>query len=79
MDSADSRTWRFPEELGLTEGIAFSSGRLGHMWGHVNGVALAERGGTLCVVVAGWSGLGKNSFLNLRVIDEWDRGHDQGD
>lgn len=35
-------------ELGLTEGIAFSSGRLGHMWGHVNGVALAERERLVC-------------------------------
>ena len=31
-------------ELGLTEGVKFSSGRLGHLWGHVNGVALAEPG-----------------------------------
>ena len=31
-------------ELGLTEGVKFSSGRLGHVWGHVNGVALAEPG-----------------------------------
>ena len=29
-------------ELGLTEGIKFSSGRLGHVWGHVNGVAFAQ-------------------------------------
>lgn len=29
-------------ELGLTPGIQFSSGRLGHMWGTVNGVALAN-------------------------------------
>ncbi|KAF8135185.1 thiamine diphosphate-binding protein [Boletus edulis] len=30
-------------ELGLTPGVKFSSGRLGHMWPHVNGVALAHR------------------------------------
>ena len=30
-------------ELGLTDGIHFSSGRLGHLWAHVNGVALSER------------------------------------
>ena len=30
-------------ELGLTPGVKFSSGRLGHMWPHVNGVALANR------------------------------------
>jgi len=29
-------------ELGLTPGIQFSSGRLGHMWGTVNGIALAN-------------------------------------
>lgn len=29
-------------ELGLTPGIAFSSGRLGHLWSFVNGVALAN-------------------------------------
>lgn len=32
-----------PEKL-LTPGIAFSSGRLGHMWAFVNGVALANEG-----------------------------------
>ncbi|KIJ14420.1 transketolase [Paxillus involutus ATCC 200175] len=30
-------------ELGLTPGVKFSSGRLGHMWPHVNGVAMANR------------------------------------
>ncbi|KIL61508.1 hypothetical protein M378DRAFT_109298 [Amanita muscaria Koide BX008] len=30
-------------ELGLTPGVKFSSGRLGHMWPMVNGVALANR------------------------------------
>lgn len=29
-------------ELGLTPGVQFSSGRLGHMWGTLNGVALAN-------------------------------------
>ncbi len=29
-------------ELGHTPGIGFSSGRLGHMWPHVNGVAMAN-------------------------------------
>ncbi len=29
-------------ELGLTPGVKFSSGRLGHMWPYVNGVALAH-------------------------------------
>lgn len=34
-------------ELGLTPGVAFSSGRLGHLWSFVNGVALANPGKTL--------------------------------
>ncbi|ELR97364.1 transketolase C-terminal domain-containing protein [Gloeocapsa sp. PCC 73106] len=29
-------------ELGLTPGVKFSSGRLGHMWSYVNGIALAN-------------------------------------
>lgn len=34
-------------ELGLTPGVKFSSGRLGHMWPYVNGVAMAnpDKGG----------------------------------
>ena len=31
-------------ELGLTPGVHFSSGRLGHMWPFINGVALANPG-----------------------------------
>ncbi|KAI9601228.1 hypothetical protein H4Q26_001037 [Puccinia striiformis f. sp. tritici PST-130] len=34
-------------ELGLTPGVKFSSGRLGHMWPLVNGVAMANRGKTV--------------------------------
>jgi transketolase len=34
-------------ELGLTPGVHFSSGRLGHMWSFVNGVALANPGKTV--------------------------------
>ncbi|KAF8181309.1 transketolase [Pholiota molesta] len=34
-------------ELGLTPGIKFSSGRLGHMWALVNGIALANRDKTV--------------------------------
>ncbi|KAJ7760641.1 thiamine diphosphate-binding protein [Mycena maculata] len=34
-------------EFGLTPGVKFSSGRLGHMWPLVNGVALANRGKTV--------------------------------
>jgi transketolase len=29
-------------ELGLTQGVKFSSGRLGHMWAYINGVAMAN-------------------------------------
>ncbi|CAE7778796.1 Tktl2 [Symbiodinium sp. CCMP2592] len=35
-------------ELGLTRGVQFSSGRLGHLWGHVNGIARAEPGRVVC-------------------------------
>jgi len=31
-------------ELGMTPGIKFSSGRLGHLWGTVNGIAMANPG-----------------------------------
>ncbi len=31
-------------ELGLTPGVKFSSGRLGHLWPYVNGVAMANPG-----------------------------------
>lgn len=34
-------------ELGLTPGVKFSSGRLGHMWPYVNGIALANPGKTV--------------------------------
>jgi transketolase len=34
-------------ELGLTPGVKFSSGRLGHMWPLVNGVALANKDKTV--------------------------------
>ena len=34
-------------ELGLTPGVKFSSGRLGHMWPLVNGVAMGNPGKTV--------------------------------
>ncbi|KAI1797214.1 transketolase [Ganoderma leucocontextum] len=37
-------------ELGLTPGVKFSSGRLGHIWPFVNGVALANRGKTVFIL-----------------------------
>jgi transketolase len=39
---ANSRLPGHPE-FGLTPGIKFSSGRLGHMWGMVNGIAMANK------------------------------------
>ncbi len=43
---ADSKLPGHPE-LGLTPGVKFSSGRLGHMWPYVNGVAMANPGKTV--------------------------------
>ena len=37
-------------ELGITPGIKFSSGRLGHMWAAVNGVAMANEGKLVCML-----------------------------
>ncbi|KIW31924.1 uncharacterized protein PV07_03511 [Cladophialophora immunda] len=37
-------------ELGLTPGIKFSSGRLGHMWALANGIALANKEKTVLVL-----------------------------
>ena len=39
--AAESKLPGHPE-LGLTPGIKFSSGRLGHMWSYINGIALAN-------------------------------------
>eukprot|EP00401_Gymnodinium_catenatum_P064334 CAMPEP_0117608102 /NCGR_PEP_ID=MMETSP0784-20121206/80637_1 /TAXON_ID=39447 /ORGANISM="" /LENGTH=671 /DNA_ID=CAMNT_0005411369 /DNA_START=57 /DNA_END=2068 /DNA_ORIENTATION=- len=35
-------------ELGRTPGIEFSSGRLGHLWGHLNGVSRAQPDKIVC-------------------------------
>ncbi|KAL2824244.1 thiamine diphosphate-binding protein [Aspergillus cavernicola] len=43
---ADSKLPGHPE-LGLTPGVKYSSGRLGHMWGMVNGIAMAHKGQTV--------------------------------
>lgn len=37
-------------ELGLTPGVKFSSGRLGHMWGMVNGIAMANKNKNLLML-----------------------------
>lgn len=50
---ADSKLPGHPE-LGLTPGIKFSSGRLGHMWGLVNGIAMANK--TKNVILLGSDG-----------------------
>lgn len=42
VEQANSKLPGHPE-LGLTPGVRFSSGRLGHMWPLVNGVALADK------------------------------------
>ncbi len=44
--AAESKLPGHPE-LGLTPGVEFSSGRLGHMWPFVNGVAFANPGKTV--------------------------------
>ncbi len=44
--AANSRLPGHPE-LGLTPGVKFSSGRLGHMWAMVNGVAMANKDKTV--------------------------------
>lgn len=35
-------------ELGMTPGVKYSSGRLGHMWAYLNGVAMANPGKIVC-------------------------------
>lgn len=55
-------------ELGLTPGVKFSSGRLGHVWPWVNGIALANRDKT--VFLLGSDGSQQVSLLpypNARV------------
>ncbi|EAU29280.1 hypothetical protein ATEG_10283 [Aspergillus terreus NIH2624] len=37
-------------ELGLTPGVKFSSGRLGHMWAMVNGISMANRDKTVLLL-----------------------------
>lgn len=46
---ADSKLPGHPE-LGLTPGIKFSSGRLGHMWPMANGIAMANKGKNVIVL-----------------------------
>ncbi len=41
-------------ERGLTPGVQFSSGRLGHMWAYINGIAMANPG--KCVFMLGSDG-----------------------
>jgi hypothetical protein len=37
-------------ELGLTPGVKFSSGRLGHMWAMANGIAMANKDKTVLIL-----------------------------
>ena len=47
-------------ELGLTPGVKFSSGRLGHVWPFVNGIALANKDKTVFM-------LGSDGSQQVRV------------
>ncbi|KAH9170651.1 thiamine diphosphate-binding protein [Lactarius sanguifluus] len=58
--AAESKLPGHPE-LGLTPGVKFSSGRLGHMWPMVNGVALANRDKTAARLAVAQS-------LNVKLI-----------
>ena len=46
-------------ELGLTPGVKFSSGRLGHMWPYVNGVAPRQSGADGVLFGLGWVSTGR--------------------
>lgn len=70
-------------ELGFTPGVKFSSGRLGHMWPYVNGVAMANPGKILfCLGSDGSQQNGHDAeaarlavaqYLNVKlIIDDYD-------
>ena len=54
-------------ELGLTPGVKFSSGRLGHMWGMVNGVAFAHRDKTVFMLGSDGSQMEGNDAESARI------------
>merc|ERR1711988_276070 len=54
-------------ELGTTPGVEFSSGRLGHLWGHVNGVCRAEPAKTVCMFGSDGSQMEGNDAEAARV------------
>jgi transketolase len=54
-------------ELGLTPGIEFSSGRLGHMWPHLNGVSFAERAKCVCCLGSDGSQMEGNNAEAARI------------
>jgi transketolase N-terminal domain/subunit len=68
-------------ELGLTPGVKFSSGRLGHIWPYVNGVALANPNKIVCCLGSDGSQqegddaeaarLAVSQQLNVKLIKDW--------
>eukprot|EP00747_Dinoflagellata_sp_TGD_P162248 gnl/TRDRNA2_/TRDRNA2_179640_c0_seq1.p1 gnl/TRDRNA2_/TRDRNA2_179640_c0~~gnl/TRDRNA2_/TRDRNA2_179640_c0_seq1.p1 ORF type:complete len:556 (+),score=122.70 gnl/TRDRNA2_/TRDRNA2_179640_c0_seq1:493-2160(+) len=54
-------------EYGTTPGVGFSSGRLGHLWPHVNGVCRAEPGKVVCMVGSDGSQMEGNDAEAARV------------
>merc|ERR1719359_2815122 len=54
-------------ELGRTPGIEFSSGRLGHVWGMVNGVALGNPSQVVCAFSSDGSQMEGNTAEAARI------------
>jgi len=54
-------------ECGTTPGVHFSSGRLGHLWGHVNGVCRAEPDKVVCMFGSDGSQMEGNNAEAARV------------
>mmetsp|Transcript_8410 Transcript_8410/g.23298 ORF Transcript_8410/g.23298 Transcript_8410/m.23298 type:complete len:709 (+) Transcript_8410:2-2128(+) len=54
-------------ELGLTPGIQFSSGRLGHLWATVNGIALANPGKSVILLGSDGSQMEGNNAEAARL------------
>ncbi|CAE8719449.1 unnamed protein product, partial [Polarella glacialis] len=54
-------------ELGRTPGVDFSSGRLGHLWPHLNGVCRAEPGKAVCCFGSDGSQMEGNNAEAARI------------
>jgi len=54
-------------ELGMTPGVKFSSGRLGHMWPYINGVAMANPGKIVCCLGSDGSQMEGNNAEAARL------------